>query len=139
MTVTVIRLLVDFGLLILIWMIQLVVYPGFSYYSRKWLIIWHRKYTALIGYIVGPLMLAQLGFYSYQLINSITLLHVISLSMVGIIWLITFLQFVPAHKNISKGRIRGNILKSLVYKNWSRTILWTLLFILNFANFLMTT
>ena len=52
--------LADFGLLVLIWMVQLVVYPGFKYYQRERLLEWHARYTSRISYIVGPLMLGQL-------------------------------------------------------------------------------
>lgn len=132
MSASVIRLLIDFGLLILIWIIQLIVYPSFLYYNAETLVIWHRKYTSLIGYMVAPLMLVQLGLSIYQISAAFTLYNLISVLIISVIWIITFLQFVPIHSNISKGRVSDKMLSSLVRKNWSRTILWTMLFVYSF-------
>ena len=132
MSIAIIRLLLDFGLVVLIWMIQLIVYPSFLYYTTTNLVVWHRKYTQLIGYIVGPLMLGQLGVAIYQVSTDFTLYHSLCILTIAAIWIVTFLQFVPIHNNISKGRINEPMLLSLVRKNWSRTILWTLLFAYSF-------
>lgn len=132
MSISIVRLGIDFGLVVLIWMIQLIVYPSFLHYTTANLVKWHRKYTPLIGYIVGPLMLGQLGVAIYQAISEVTLYHSLSILIIAAIWILTFLQFVPIHNNISKGRISEPMLASLVRKNWSRTILWTLLFLFSF-------
>lgn len=136
MSILILRLLIDFGLLVLIWIIQIIVYPSFLYYDKENLIIWHRKYTSLIGYIVGPLMLAQLGISIYQIINSITVNNAINLLLIIAIWIVTFLQFVPIHTNISKGNVNKKMLLSLVKKNWSRTVLWSLVFLFCLLKFL---
>lgn len=132
MLIEVLRLLIDFGLVVLIWMVQLVVYPSFLYYRNDDLVVWHRKYTSLIGSIVSPLMLLQLGISMYQITMAINLYTIISLVIVGILWTITFLQFVPIHNIISKGSVSDSMLFSLVKKNWTRSFLWTLLFIYSF-------
>ncbi|MGB5358221.1 MAG: hypothetical protein WBN11_16135 [Eudoraea sp.] len=135
MCIALFRLLVDFGLLVLIWMIQLIVYPSFLYYSSENLVIWHKKYTLLIAYIVVPLMLLQLGFAIYQITAEISAYTVTGLVMVVLVWIITFLQFVPLHGKISKGITDKTMLLSLVKKNWTRTILWTSLFLMSLATF----
>jgi len=132
MSIAVLRLGIDFGLVVLIWMIQLRVYPSFLHYTTTNLIKWHRKYTPLIGYIVGPLMLLQLGISIYQISIEITYYNVISVLFISIIWALTFFKFVPIHNKISKGRISKSMLVSLVQKNWTRTILWTILFMYGF-------
>ncbi len=132
MTVEIIRLLLDFGLVVLIWMIQRIVYPSFLHYSAENLIIWHKKYTSRISVIVIPLMIGQLGISIYQAIILTNLYTVVSLVIVIIVWLSTFLQFVPIHYNISKGQVNEKTLNSLVSKNWLRTFLWSLLFVMNF-------
>jgi len=132
MSISSVRVLIDFGLVVLIWIIQLIVYPSFLHYTATNLVGWHRKYTPLIGYIVGPLMLGQLGIAIYQVSTDFTLYHSLSILIIATIWIVTFLQFVPIHNNISKGRVNETMLVSLVRKNWSRTILWTLLFAYSF-------
>jgi hypothetical protein len=129
MPFSVLRLLIDFGLLVLIWVVQLVIYPSFKYYYTDKLIVWHRKYTRLIGYIVAPLMIGQLGIAIYQISSAITIYTVCSLVIICVVWISTFLQFVPIHRNISEGRVNDKMLFSLTNKNWLRTILWTLLFV----------
>lgn len=132
MFIEILRLLIDFGLVVLIWMVQLVIYPSFLHYTTDGLVVWHRKYTSLIGVIVSPLMLLQLGISIYQITITVDLYTISSLVIVGIIWTATFLQFVPIHNTISKGAVSERMLLSLVKKNWSRTFLWTLLFMYSF-------
>ncbi|NNK76765.1 MAG: hypothetical protein HKP42_11980 [Maribacter sp.] len=127
-----IGLLVNFGLVVLIWMIQLIVYPSFLHYKTEDLVGWHRKYTTLIGYIVVPLMLAQLSISIFQVYASATFTTLSILTLVLLVWLSTFLQFVPIHSNISKGSVNQKMLSALVKKNWTRTILWTVVFIISF-------
>ena len=131
MTLAIIRLLLDFGLVVLIWMIQRIVYPSFLHYTAENLIIWHKEYTSRFSVIVIPLMIGQLGISIYQAIIVTNLYTVVSLVIVIIIWLSTFLQFVPIHSTISKGQVNEKTLNSLVSKNWLRTFLWSLLFVMN--------
>lgn len=130
-----IRLLLDFGLVVLIWMIQRIVYPGFTHYNTKNLIVWHRVYTSRLSAIVIPLMFGQLGVSIYQVTILTNLYTVTSLVIIILLWITTFLQFVPIHSNISKGMVSETMLISLVKKNWIRTILWTLLFMCSFLNY----
>ena len=129
MSITILRLLFDFGLLVLIWIIQRIVYPSFLHYNSKDLVNWHKVYTSRLTFIVMPLMLGQLGISIYQLIMEIDLYTVLSLIIIIVIWVSTFLQFVPIHAQISKGKASQKMLDSLVKKNWIRTFLWTVLFL----------
>ena len=129
MSITILRLLFDFGLLVLIWIIQRIVYPSFIHYNSKDLVNWHKVYTSRLTFIVMPLMLGQLGISIYQLIMEIDLYTVLSLIIIIVIWVATFLQFVPIHAQISKGKASQKMLDSLVKKNWIRTFLWTVLFL----------
>jgi len=132
MDINIIRLLLDFGLLVLIWIIQRIVYPSFLHYNSDKLISWHNIYTKRFSAIVIPLMFGQLGIAFYQLITEVSLYAVISLAIISLIWISTFRIFVPIHANISKGNGNQQMLTTLVHKNWIRTILWTLLFIYSF-------
>ena len=129
MSITILRLLIDFGLVVLIWIVQRIVYPGFLFYKPDDLIKWHRVYTSRFTFIVMPLMLGQLGISIYQLIIKIELYTVLSLMIIILIWLSTFLQFVPVHNEIHKGKFSHKMLDTLIKKNWIRTFLWTALFL----------
>lgn len=124
-----IRLLLDFGLVVLIWIVQLVIYPGLCYYKNEDLGKWHKIYTQRIGVIVGPLMIAQLVVVIWQLWELQNLYTWASMIIVLITWILTFLIFVPLHNSITPDRSCEEITTSLVKNNWWRTILWSLLFL----------
>lgn len=131
MVVDSLRLLFDFGLVVLIWMVQLIVYPSFRYFSSNSdLGNWHEIYVVRISYLVIPLMFGQLFTLLYQIYVALNLYTIISLFLVLLAWLITFVLFVPRHNTISKSVAFDNIiLKELVAFNWWRTALWTLAFV----------
>jgi len=121
------RLVLDVGLLVLIWMIQLIVYPSFLFYTAKELTAWHKMYTKAIALIVIPLMLGQLGITIYQVFlvqNTYTLTSIV---LVVFLWGITLLKFAPMHQQISDGNTHVQLLKKLVQNNWIRTLIWTIL------------
>ena len=131
------RLVLDVGLLVLIWMIQLIVYPSFLFYTVKELIAWHKMYTKAIALIVIPLMLGQLGIAIYHVFlvqNTYTLTSIV---LVVFLWGITLLKFAPLHQQISEGNTHLQVLKKLVQMNWMRTIVWTLLFLMSAVSFFL--
>ncbi len=125
------NLLIDFGLVILIWMIQLIVYPSFINYTKENLIIWHKTYTKRIAVIVVPLMLGQLLFSIYKTITLEDFSTLMYLLMVLFLWIITLIKFAPMHQKITNGNFEVNHLISFVHLNWIRTISWTVLFLFN--------
>ena len=127
------RNLVDFGLVVLIWLVQLIIYPGFTHYSPAQLANWHPQYNNLITLIVGPLMLAQVGLVSRE-----TYLHPswytrLSALIVGLMWAATAFVSVPVHNAIAAGDTAPGTLTRLVETNWIRTIGWTIVFILGLS------
>jgi len=128
MDINIIRLLFDAGLFVLIWMVQLVVYPSFLYYEKQNLVKWHNHYTKGLSIIVIPLMFGQLIMACIQLVELPSIETIISLLMVCAVWISTFVQFVPVHNKISKNKVTEKLLQQLVNRNWLRTLLWTLIF-----------
>lgn len=129
------RLLFDFGLVVLIWMVQLIIYPSFQFYPNSNLLEWHLMYTKSISLIVIPLMLGQLIIVAYQFLKIRNSYTIISYCGVLLVWLLTFLIFVPMHNEIGTGLISETLLQKLVEYNWFRTIIWTLLFLFNILSF----
>jgi hypothetical protein len=123
-----ISLLVDAGLVVLIWLVQLIIYPSFNYYKPENLFKWHQKYTTRLAFVVIPLMLSQLVlaivavFYQLNIVSSCSLLIVLSL------WIFTFTSFAPLHHKISEGNTNQSLLQLLIRRNWIRTFLWSFLF-----------
>jgi len=132
MSLEIIRLLFDFGLVVLIWLVQLVIYPSFKFYQNENLLQWHKKYTVGISVVVMPLMLGQLGIATFQLFEIRNAFTMGSMLLITLVWAITFLQFVPMHGKIAKDTFNEDLLDKLVHRNWWRTLIWTLAFIWNF-------
>ena len=137
MTLDLARLLIDFGFVILIWAVQLIIYPSFGYYSKENLYEWHRSYTARVTFIVLPLMFGQLILAGFQLWHIQNWYTIISSIVISILWLQTFLIFVPLHQSIDKKLPIENVCGKLVTKNWLRTLLWTLLFLISVAHYIL--
>ena len=127
-SVLIVYLLISFGLMVLIWLVQLIIYPNFQYLNEKDLVKWHKVYTPRITFVVAPLMILQLLTGVYALFLQINLLTVLSTLLIVLNWLITFFYFVPLHVNIGQNNISYKSLKNLVSINWYRTIIWSCVF-----------
>lgn len=122
------RLVIDFGLVILIWLVQLIIYPGFAYYSADDLALWHPKYTGLITLVVGPLMLAQVVATGLSLVSQFSWLTFVVAVLVAVLWWSTAAQAIPLHNRIDAGVDLPQTIARLVRVNWLRTVLWTIIF-----------
>ncbi len=129
MNLSLLRLLFDFGMLVLIWLVQLIIYPSFLYYQPRDLLLWHETYVIAISFVVIPLMFGQLITASIQLFKKQNLFTVGSLMLIAFVWLSTFVQFVPMHNAISLGDTSLDLLNDLIDKNWIRTAIWTFIFV----------
>lgn len=130
-----VMLIFDFGLVVLIWIVQLIVYPGFAYYKKEDLLVWHKKYTIYITIIVLPLMAGQLAFHGLDLFDSYSHQKALIGFMIIACWLITFAYAVPLHRRIDQDNEMELAVKSLVKVNWYRTILWSLVFVWQWVSF----
>lgn len=119
---------IDFGLVVLIWMTQLIIYPSFRYYSAEELVNWHSKYTISISIIVMPLMLSQVALHAYSLFNEFNILKLVTVLLIIAVWINTFLFAVPLHNKIGIGNEPLKSAGDLVNINWYRTLLWSAIF-----------
>ena len=124
--------LVDFGLFVLIWMVQLIAYPSLRFFQRPDIFAWHEYYTKMITLFVVPLMFSQLGLHLYGMVKStFHWIQITSFVMILVVWLITFLKAVPLHAQIGQGVDLQESIESLIRINWLRTLLWTLVFMIS--------
>jgi len=126
-------LIIDFGLFVLIWMVQLLIYPSFLYFETKDLVLWHERYTRRMTVIVLPLMLSELVAHLWFLYTHFSYIQLCLCMMVASIWLVTFLVSVPLHHKISKEENIKEACNSLVKTNWIRTVLWSLIILIQLA------
>ncbi|MEM8867164.1 MAG: hypothetical protein AAGC73_02745 [Verrucomicrobiota bacterium] len=131
--ISLIRHLADFGMLVILWLVQLVIYPSFLRISADQLVLWHRSYTTRVGFVIIPTMFTQLFCQLWAATTSGGTLNYLSLTTVLVCWILTFFVSVPLHNKISNGEGEPATLNRLIQTNWPRTVLWTLAFILGIA------
>ena len=114
----------SWALCTLIWLIQILHYPSFSFVHPDHFPTFHAFHSQRISLIVLPLMVVELGSSIYLAwhLHSIWL---VSLFLVILIWMSTFLIQVPLHGKLSARKDQRHIEK-LVRTNWIRTFLWSL-------------
>ena len=125
------QIIIDFGLVILIWMVQLVVYPSFHFFDDTGLSRWHPKYTVMITVIVMPLMFSQVAFHAVGIWQQPSMLRIIQAGMISGAWGVTFFRAVPLHAQIDRNENTSECIKSLVWWNWPRTVLWSAVFLMD--------
>ena len=131
-----IRLSVDSGLFILVWLVQVIIYPSFLYIDREKLNYWHRLYTGKILYFVGPLMFIQTGVIALQLLFDPLIFLPDGLLLIGI-WINTFFIAIPIHEAIDRDEtVEGHLPKLLRVNRW-RAWMWTGLVLLSVGRILL--
>jgi hypothetical protein len=119
------RLLLDSAALVLIWLVQLVIYPAFLYFPQKEFQQWHPVYARWVTYVVLPIMLGQLGLYGWLTFAHPSWDIILNTVLILAVWGITFLRAVPLHGNLDQAADHLPISRKLVALNWWRTSLWT--------------
>lgn len=120
------NLAVSWGLLILIWLVQLIVYPGFQRILPEAFASYHQWYVKRIAYVVLPLMIAELALTAgWVLSDNFSTASVLSSFFVFIVWLSTLALQVPIHNQLKIGK-DDILIRRLVATNWIRTTAWSL-------------
>lgn len=127
------KVVVDFGLVVLIWLVQLIIYPSFQYIDKAQMSDWHSKYTMLITIVVMPLMFGQVALHGVGLFQKPSLINILLAVLIGAVWVITFIKAVPLHNQIQQGVDLQNSITQLIQWNWPRTLLWTIIFMISLA------
>ena len=128
-------LAIDFGMFVLIWLVQLVIYPVLEEVSIEKFSKWHEIYCRRIAYVVLPLMLAQL----FEAAASCFFLgggfEWTKLACVLAVWLFTFLVSARWHQKLSKEGKDSVIIGRLISTNWFRTLLWSLILFISYIQY----
>ncbi len=120
------NLAVSWGLMILIWLVQLIIYPGFRRIPPEDFVRYHRWYAVRISVVVLPLMLAELFFLlGWWLSGADGSSAYIATLAVATVWLSTFGLQVPLHQRLQAGK-RQDLIERLVATNWIRTAAWSI-------------
>lgn len=120
----IVQLIVTSFLCGLIWTIQLVHYPAFSYVNNKQFSFFHQFHSNRISLIVMPMMVIELAIAGIFVTSNFSSLWIWNLVSVAAVWVATFALSVPLHIQLEKNKDRLSI-KKLVATNWVRTFIWS--------------
>ena len=120
--------IVDFGMCVVLWLVQLVIYPSFLRVKTSELLAWHKAYTFRVSFVILPLMFGQLALSILSVVGDASLLEWTAFVFVLVCWILTFFVSVPLHRKIEQNDITRETRQKLITTNWPRTILWSLIF-----------
>lgn len=123
--IDVLRLALDAGMVTLIWLVQLLVYPSFRHLSAARFVEWHATHGRRIGFVVVPLMIGQLGLAIVQSVQAPTAGHLTGLVLILVAWVGTFTLSVPCHRRLGRVGKDAETIERLIRTNWLRTAAWT--------------
>lgn len=124
MTVAEAARMVSFGIVVLIWLVQKVIYPAFAEADPGRFVAHHAAYTRTITWFVVPLMFAQVGLIASLLVRRPGWGAWAAAGLVAVAWAATFALAVPSHGRLGAGLDAAEV-RSLVRGNWIRTAAWT--------------
>ena len=119
------------GLTVLIWLVQIIIYPGMHGWEKARFAALHRVYARRIACIVGPLMLGQAALALRQMASTPGAAEAVQLALIAVVWGVTILVSVPLHRRLSGG-YDDQAVNRLVASNWLRTAGWSLVVVVDF-------
>lgn len=124
------RQVVDLGLLVLIWLVQLLIYPSFKQIRPESFQKWHACHMNRMGFIAGGLILSQTTLVGLQIWLTPSNAIWITAALVCLMWVLTGLVSVPLHNRLHSSGYDLQAIESLIFTNWFRTVGWTAIFLL---------
>jgi hypothetical protein len=116
----------DTGLLILIWLVQLIIYPTFHSIAQQCFSTWHRAYVLRISMLAAPLILGQATVEAAQVMAGAT--APLRIALLAGAWATTGLFSIPCHAALIRLGQDHPTIDRLITTNWFRTLCWTALF-----------
>jgi hypothetical protein len=109
-----------------IWFVQVVHYPLFAYVGdgAAWH-EYHNRHARQTTWVVAPVMLVEAMAAAWWVYTTPGTASILAASVLGVVWLSTFLLQVPLHGQLAHGFSKRSVGR-LVIGNWIRTAGWTL-------------
>ncbi|MCA9751099.1 MAG: hypothetical protein KC591_02830 [Gemmatimonadetes bacterium] len=124
-----IALAVTWWLTGLIWVVQVVQYPGFAAVDPGTFPVFHALHSDRITWLVAGPMLVEAALAVALFVRPPRGVHraeaAILLLLVGVIWASTAFLQVPEHERLADGLDQDSV-RRLVATNWVRTVAWSL-------------
>lgn len=122
--------MVNFGLVVLIWLVQLIIYPSLAHVDTEEFRGWHRHYMQLISAIAGSLMMAQLALAVLVFLTAPDVSTLLILAGIAMVWASSLLLSIPCHTALRRDGKNPAVINRLIRTNWIRTVAWTGIFLL---------
>ena len=119
----------DTAMAMLIWLIQLVIYPAFRVVDRDAFHDWHLNYMKTISCIVIPLMLLQALCHGILMVLNPSAMQWIASGAILGAWIATFTLSVPCHQRLQQAGFERDTVNRLIKTNGVRTVFWSLPFL----------
>ena len=101
------RNLFDFGIVIVVWLAQAIMYPSLAHIERDAFVSWHREYSSRIAFFVIPLLCGQAIIVGILVCYDASFLTVLSAALISLCWASTFGLSVPCHAKLQRGGKRS--------------------------------
>ncbi len=121
---------VDVAMAAVSWLILLCAYPDFARWRTEGFAEAHEAYTRRVGWVVGPLLLVQLGGHVWLAISAG---RGFGLPLVLLCWALTAAWSVPCHRRLQQEGPSSPALTELVRSHAWRTVAWSVLAGVSFA------
>lgn len=122
----IVNVAVSWGLLILIWLVQIIIYPGLARIPADDFVQYHAWYVIRMTMIVLPLMLGEIIIaITWLFLEDNIFYPMVAGGLIVMVWWSTITFQVPIHKSLQAGKDRSKLTR-LVATNWIRTVAWTL-------------
>lgn len=126
----------NFGVLVMIWIVQIIIYPSFRVWEKSRFQHYYSWYFKTFAFIAAPLMCWQFGMALYLTYVNKETLYYIQLGCIVISWLVTIFISVPLHQLLQRN-FDVNLINRLITTNWLRTISWSLVSAIGGARILL--
>ena len=130
-TVAQIQFAIDVALAMLIWLVQLVIYPAYLTIDKQQFPAWHHRYMRTISFVVIPLILAQALCIGFQGLENDSPIVRFQIVLFIVAWTTTFALSVPCHKKLQAKGWDESVIKRLIHTNWIRTVAWSAVMLLD--------
>jgi hypothetical protein len=123
------QLIVVAALCGLTWTVQLAIYPQFARVGAAEFRAWHASYMRAIGWVAGPLMVAELGLAAAWWVLAPAGGGVCTykcFALAAATWVVTFAVLVPLHGRLQAEGFSARVHARLMTAHTLRTAIWTL-------------
>lgn len=124
--ITEIRYATDIAMVMLIWLVQIIIYPAFRFIAPEKFKGWHHQYMKTISFIVMPLILLQSVCHGLLSVLEPSPMQWSANAAIAGAWIVTFTLSVPCHQKLQHSGYRIDTINRLVSTNWLRTLCWSL-------------